>query len=181
MSNKTARRYAKALFALAKDNGALQPTAEQLARVAAVATDPTVRPVLCSPLLSPTRRRELAELLVRELGLSDLLARFIRLLADNQRLGELPGIDEHFQQLLDREMGHVRIVIRSATALGTAQHQELVATFSKITGKEVIPNSIVDPDLLGGVVVEVDGKVYDGSVRTQLQRLAKELTGTALV
>lgn len=181
MSTKTARRYAKALFELAKEGGALQPTADDLAHLAAVAADATVMPVLRSPLLSAARRGELAASLVRELKLSDLLTRFVRLLADNRRLGDLPGINEHFQRLLDRELGRLRIVLHSPTALEGTQEQQLVAAFAAVTGKSIIPHSVVDPDLLGGVVVEVDGKVYDGSVRTQLHRLAKELTGTASV
>jgi F-type H+-transporting ATPase subunit delta len=174
-----AGRYAKALFALAKESGALQPTADQLGHIAAVASDPTIEPVLRSPLLSAARRRDLAEMLVRELQLPDLLARFVRLLADHQRLAALPAIAERFQNLLDRELGRVRIAIRSARALDAKQERDIVATFTRLTGKQVIPTVAINPDLLGGVVVEAEGKVYDGSVRTHLDRLAKELIGTA--
>ena len=174
-----AGRYAKALFALAKEAGALQPTADELGRAAAVAGDPTVEPVLRSPLLSAARRGDLAEMLVRELKLPDLLARFVRLLADQQRLAVLPAIAERFQNLLDRELGRVRITLRSARALDAKQEQDIVATFATLTGKQVIPTVAINPDLLGGVVVEAEGKVYDGSVRTHLDRLAKELIGTA--
>jgi F-type H+-transporting ATPase subunit delta len=59
------------------------------------------------------------------------------------------------------------------------QEKNLITTFSKLTGKQVIPTVVIDPDLLGGVLVEAQGKVYDGTVRAQLARLAKELTGTA--
>lgn len=179
MSGAVARRYAKALFALAKDGAALQPTADQLARVAAVASDATLGPVLRSPLLSPARRHELAQMLARELTLSDLLARFLQLLADHQRLGALPAIADRYQQLLDNELGRVRLTVRSARALDARQEADLVAVFAKLTGKQVISRIVVDPDILGGVVIEVEGKVYDGSVRTQLDRLAKELSGAA--
>jgi F-type H+-transporting ATPase subunit delta len=174
-----ARRYAKALFALAKDGAALQPTADELARVAAVAADATVGPVLRSPLLSPKRRHELALMLSRELRLSDLLGRFLQLLADHQRLGELPAIADRYQLLLDSEMGRVRITIQSASALDAAQEANVNAAFAQLTGKQIISRVIVDKELLGGILVEVEGKVYDGSVRTQLNRLAKELSGAA--
>ncbi len=72
-----------------------------------------------------------------------------------------------------------RIAVRSAGALDSKQEADLVAAFRKLTGKDIIPSVVVDADLLGGVVVEVEGKVYDGSVRTQLDRLAKELSGAA--
>ena len=179
MSGAVARRYARALFALAKESGALPEAAEQLARLAAVASDPTVAPVLRSPLLSTARRHELAQMLARELMLSDLLSRFLQLLADHQRLGELPAIADRFQQLLDTELGRVRVTLRTATPLDAKQEADIVAVFARLTGKQVMSRIVVDAELLGGVVVEVEGKVYDGSVRTQLDRLAKELSGAA--
>jgi F-type H+-transporting ATPase subunit delta len=174
-----ARRYAKALFALAKEGSALQQTADGLGHVAAVTDDAQVGPVLCSPLLSAASRAELTQALARELALSDLLTRFVRLLADQQRLGELRSIADHFQAALDQEMGRIRITVRSARALDSKQEGDLVAAFRTLTGKDIIPGVVVEADLLGGVVVEVEGKVYDGSVRTQLDRLAKELSGAA--
>lgn len=173
------RRYARALFALAKDAGALEPTADGVARLAAVAEDATVAPVLGSPLLSPLQRTELAQILSRELGLSDLLARFLGYVADQQRLRQLPDIARHFQRLLDDELRRARITIRSAVPLTDPQHADLIALFARLTGKQIVPTVVLEPELLGGVVVEVEGKVYDGSVRTQLDRLARELTGTA--
>jgi len=174
-----ARRYAKAVFGLAKEAGALQPTADQLARLAAVASDPTVGPVLRSPLLSAARRHDLAQTLSHELKLSELLTHFVQLLADHQRLRELPAIADRYQQLLDTEVGRVRVTIRSASPLDAKQEADIVAVFARLTGKQVVSRSVVDTELLGGVVVEVYGKVYDGSVRTQLDRVAKELSGAA--
>lgn len=173
------RRYAKALFALAKERDVLGPTADEVERVAAVAADPAVAPVLASPLLAPKRRHELVRTLVQELALSDLLARFLGLLADHQRLAELPAIAQYFRDLLDRELGRVRVAIRGAMPLSPSQENAIVAAFAKRTGKQVLPQVTIDPDLLGGVVVEVEGTVYDGSLRTQLDRLAKTLAGTA--
>jgi len=173
------QRYAKALFALAKERGALGPTTDEIERVANLASDPEIGPVLRSPLLAAARRRELIRTLAQALSLSDLLTRFLGLLADHQRLAQLPDIARHFRDLLDRELGRVRVTIRSATRLSTLQENSIVAAFTKRTGKQVLTELVIAPDLLGGVVVEVEGTVYDGSVRTQLDRLAKTLVGTA--
>jgi F-type H+-transporting ATPase subunit delta len=177
MTGAVGRRYARALFSLAKETAVLQPTADELARVADVAEDPAVGSVLRSPLLAPQRRTDLVDLLTRELRLSDLLARFLKLLAAHHRLAQLPAIQDHFQRLLDAELGRVRVRIRSAGPLDAAQQQALVDTFATITGKQVLATIAIDADLLGGVVVEVEGRVYDGSVRAQLERLAKEIAG----
>jgi F-type H+-transporting ATPase subunit delta len=177
MKSAVGRRYARALFALAKDQKELDNVAGQLAQLAALAEDESIGPVLHSPVLPAQRRVELVRLLARELRLSDLMMRFLQVLAAHNRLVYLAAVHDDFQQLLDAEFGRVRITIRSAQPLTPAQHQQLVATFARVTNKDVIPTSVVDPDLLGGVVVEAEGKVYDGSVRMRLERLAKELTG----
>lgn len=179
MTGAVARRYAKALFALAKEEQALEQTVEQLQRMAALVDDPAIGPTLRSPLLSAERRRQLAQTLARELSLSDLLTRFVGVLADQQRLKQLPAMAEYFQLLLDQELGQVRITMRSARTLDAQQQEQIAGVFARLTGKQVVPTVAVDPELLGGVVVEVGSKVYDGSVRTQLERLAKELGGTA--
>jgi F-type H+-transporting ATPase subunit delta len=179
MTGAVARRYARALFALAKQEHALEQTAEQLQRMAALVDDPTVGPTLRSPLLSAERRRQLAQALARDLSLSDLLTRFVGVLGDQQRLSQLPAMAEYFQLLLDQDLGRLRITMRSARPLDGEQQEQIAGAFARLTGKQVLPTMAVDPELLGGVVVEVGSKVYDGSVRTQLERLAKELGGTA--
>ena len=167
MTGVVARRYAKALFALAKQDRSLEQTAEQLQRMAALVDDPAIGPVLRSPLLSAERRRQLAHTLARDLSLSDLLTRFVGVLADQQRLNQLPAMAEYFQLLLDQDLGRVRITMRSACPLDTLQQEQIAGAFARLTGKRVVPAVAVDPELLGGVVVEVGSKVYDGSVRTQ--------------
>jgi F-type H+-transporting ATPase subunit delta len=179
MTGSVARRYAKALFALAQQESTLEQTAEQLQRMAALTDDPAIGPTLRSPLLSTERRRQLAQTLARDLSLSDLLTRFVGVLADQQRLNQLPAMAEYFQLLLDQEFGRVRITMRSARPLDGQQQEQIAGAFARLTGKQVLPAVAVDSELLGGVVVEVGSKVYDGSVRTQLERLAKELGGTA--
>jgi F-type H+-transporting ATPase subunit delta len=179
MTGAVARRYAKALFALAKEEHVPEQTAEQLQRMAALLDDPAIGPTLRSPLLSTERRRQLAQTLARDLSLSDLLTRFVGVLGDQQRLNQLPAMAEYFQLLLDQELGRVRITMRSARTLDAQQQEQIAGTFARLTGKHVVPTVAVDPELLGGTVVEVGSKVYDGSVRTQLERLAKELGGTA--
>ena len=179
MSAGAGRRYGKAIFALAKQEGALEQSAEQLHRLAALVRDPAIAPVLRSPLLSAERRRQLTQTLTRDLSLSDLITRFAGVLADHQRLSVLPAIAEYFQQLLDQELERVRVSIRSARPLDAAAQQQLVTAFAQLTGKQVLAAVRVDPDLLGGVLVELGTKVYDGSVRTQLERLAKQLGGSA--
>ncbi|HYD50399.1 MAG TPA: ATP synthase F1 subunit delta [Terriglobales bacterium] len=177
MTGSVARRYARALFELSRERNTLEDTAAEIDRLAGIAADPKISAVLANPMLPPSRRSQIAQLIIKDISPSDLTARFVALLADQQRLGELPGIARELSRLLDRHLGRVRLIVRAPMALSSEQGGEIVSTFAKLTGKSVLPTFEVDADLLGGVVVEAEGKVYDGSIKTQLERLAKQLSG----
>jgi len=177
MNVAVARRYARAIFALAQEQKQLEAVAEEVGRAAAIAGDPEVRRVLRNPLLSAARRSDIAQLVIDDVKPSDLVERFLRVLGDGRRLDELPDINRHFQALLDANLGRVRVAVRSARPLDKAQQDNVVAAFATLTGKDVIPAIAVDSDLLGGIVVEAEGRVYDGSVKTHFARIAKELAG----
>ncbi len=174
-----ARRYAKALFELAKESNVLAPAADELKRLAEALSDPVISPVLGSPLLTIKKQSDLLDAIVRDLNLSDLLSRFLRLLGDHGRIRQLAAIETDYQHLLDAELGRVRIHIRAASPLTSQQQADIVDRFAQITGKQVLPQISVEPGLLGGILVEVGGKVYDGSVHNQLERLAAQLSGMA--
>lgn len=177
MTGSIARRYAKAMFAVAREGGTLEQTAGELERLAALAAAPEVAAVLANPMLSEARRRDLAEALSRDLALKPETRNFVGVLADHQRLDQLTGIADHFRRLLDQHLGQVRATITAATELSAADVERIVAVFAQKTGKKVLAVTQRDPDLLGGVTVDIEGKVYDGSLRTQLRGLADNIAG----
>ncbi len=179
MIGSLARRYAKALFALARERQALEPVSAEIQQIATVAAEPSIHDVLNNPMLPPSRRLQVVDLILKEIGPSDLTARFVRVLADHQRIGQLSGIAREYNRLLDQHLGRVKVIVRSPTPLSEDQRKQIVAAFGPITGKSVLATFETDPALLGGVVVEAEGKVYDGSIKTQLERLAKQLSGEA--
>jgi F-type H+-transporting ATPase subunit delta len=178
MIGSVARRYAKAIFTLARDENALEPIGGELARLAAVASDPDTGAALANPLLSPSHRQAIAKTLADQLGLCPTMRNFVGLLADQKRLDQLVGIHQVYERLLDGALGRMRAVITTAADLRPEQKQQLIERLEKMTGKSVLAQLRVDPDLLGGVVLEVEGKVYDGSLRTQLRRLAGTIAGS---
>ena len=97
------------------------------------------------------------------------------MLANNQRLDQLAGIAAHYQRLVDEELGQTRAKLTSAAQLDDAQRSALIAKFQHMTKKKVLAEYNIDPLLLGGVVVEIEGRVFDGSVRTQLEKLATRI------
>jgi F-type H+-transporting ATPase subunit delta len=172
-----ARRYARAIFAVAEEQHALEQIGAELQLLGVIAEDPQIAAALANPLLSATARRGLAVTIADNLKLSPTTRNFISLLADHRRLDQLVGIAREFTHIVDRQLHRVRATITSATPLDDAHRQSLIAAFERKLGRTVIAETAVNPQLLGGVVVNVEGTVYDGSVRTQLQSLANRIAG----
>jgi F-type H+-transporting ATPase subunit delta len=171
-----AKRYARALLALAQEEGDPVAMADALERVAAVLAVPSVAEVVRNPAVGFEERRALVRTLVDDLGLPKLLENCLFLLAERQRLDIVDGLWRAYVELVDQALGRARVVVRSAVTLTDDQVQEILAAVRKLTGKEsLIPVLEVDAELLGGAVCEVEGVVYDGSLRTQVERLAQQM------
>lgn len=175
--SSVARRYAKAIAAIAEEQGTLDAVGAELRALARVAADPALAPVLANPLLSAGSRQTIARSLAEQLGLGPMTRNFLCLLGDHQRLDLLVGIADQYERIVDRTLGRVRARLRTAVDLAAGEQQAVGAALERLTGKKVVAERSTDPGLLGGMVVEVEGKVYDGSVRTQLRRLAAAMAG----
>ena len=170
-----ARRYAKALFSLAQEQKQIEVVGQQLFVAAAELELPELAELANSPRLSVERRRALVGALSQQLCLAPLVATFLSLLADRQRLGQVQAIAVRFQQLEDQALGRIRMTIRTATPLSDAERDQIAARFGQQLQRTIVASTEVDPTLLGGVVVIAEGKVYDGSIRSHLERLAKQM------
>ncbi|GIW45027.1 MAG: ATP synthase subunit delta [Candidatus Binatia bacterium] len=174
-----ARRYAKALFALAQEHRQQEAVARELDAVAELVQDPQVAIAWNNPLLTAPERRQLTAALRERLGMSDLFGNFLEYLAEHKRLQELPAIRDHYERLLDDAAHRTRARIASAMPLAPEHLQEIVELLQRQTGKSVLATTATDPALVGGFVVEIEGKVYDASVANQLASLAHRLGGGA--
>lgn len=169
-----ARRYARALFEsvgsdLERANNELAGTAkafEESPAVAAVFTDPRFD--------KETRDRTLEQIITAG-GFHPMVANLLRLLNDRERLAELPMIALVFRDMVDAELGRVRATVTSAAVLPGDMVQQLANALSRATNKQVVLEARQDPALLGGIVASVGNVVYDGSLRTQLNSLRREL------
>lgn len=169
-----ARRYARALFeAVGTD---FERAANELAGTAkALVESPEVAAVFTDPRFEkPVRDRTLEQILAAG-GFHPMVANLLRLLNDRERIGEVPAIARVFQDMVDAKVGRVRAVVTSATALPRETVQSLADALSKATSKQVALEAKLDPALLGGVVAHVGNVVYDGSLRTQLASMRREL------
>ena len=179
MTGGLARRYARALQELAREAGSLTETGEELAAAAAAFEDPRLRAVVLNPAVDAGARRKVVAGVVHAMGLSAHVGNLVRLLADRDRLSLLSQISQAYDDLVDAELGRSRVRIRSAAPLGPAEKAELTELAKRLVGaKEVVVTTDVDAELLGGVILDAGGTVWDGSVRTQLARIAKDMAGS---
>jgi F-type H+-transporting ATPase subunit delta len=178
VTGRLGRRYARALFSLAREDNSLEQTGEELARAVAAFDDPHLRPFLLSPAIDTRVRQQTCRQVVAALKLSRNVGNLLLLLAERDRLTVLPDVARWYDALVDDAVGRARVTIRSATPLSAGERSEVVELARRLTGrKEVLAATEVDPELLGGVVLDASGTVYDGSVRAQLERLSKEMAG----
>jgi F-type H+-transporting ATPase subunit delta len=176
MNGRLAKRYARALLDLAQEADGLEAWGAELGRAAAAFSEPRLQPILLSPAIDRAARGRTARAVVEALALPPTVRNLILVLAERDRLALLPDVARWYDQLLDDAVGRARVTIRSAVALAAAEKTALVELARRLTGsREVLATADVDPDLLGGVVLDVGGTVYDGSVRSQLARLGKEM------
>ncbi len=171
-----ARRYAKALFGLAVEMGRVEVWAKALESLReAVAASPDLRDVLSNPVYSKEQRRAIVEKLAAALSLEQEPAHLLFLLGDRNRLGYLAGVVETFRELADAHLGRLRATVTSAVKLDEQAVQAIADELSRKHGATVLVERAVDPALLGGVIAQVGSLIYDGSVRTQLEDLRKQL------
>jgi F-type H+-transporting ATPase subunit delta len=169
-----ARPYAEAAFRLADAGDALGKWSEMLAALAQVAQDDRVRAAIADPNLSDAKA---AGLFIAILAgkLSGDAENFVRVLAENGRLGLLPEIRSQFEALKDEREGVLEAEVHSAMELSDAQVADLVQRLEKRSGRKVRTKVHIDKNLIAGVKIVLGDKVIDGSVRAQLAALETAL------
>lgn len=175
MTSAIAKRYARALAGAAGEQNRLEQTATELESIATWLEDVDVKAAFESPTLGVPARRSLVARLAESLGLSELSRNFLSLLAERNRLDQFGPIVLAYQALVDRSLGRVRATIRAATPLDDTSIERIRAVLEQMCGKRVLASAVVDRTLIAGVAVEIEGRVYDGSARTQLAHLARSM------
>ncbi len=176
VSRKIAQRYAKALINLGRQDGNYEKYAEELSTFSSLFTGvKELGAVLCNPSFSLSRRKAIVAEIAKRLRLSPITINFLHLLLDKDRIRYLPLIATLYRELADEVMGQVRAKVLTAAILTQKQLQGLIEVLQKLLNKKVIVEVEHTPSLIGGLVVNVGGVVYDGSVKTQLIKFKEKL------
>jgi F-type H+-transporting ATPase subunit delta len=174
-TQSVARPYAQALLGLARDGDRIADFGAQIeALVALLYGEPQMRNFLESPALEAGDKKRVLEAALRG-QVDDLLVNFVCLLVDHRRVATLPAIAETYRDLADAAQSRARVRATTAVPLPDDLRDRLVALVEQKLKRECVLETEVQPDLLGGLVLTIGDKVYDGSVRSQLRRLRKEM------
>ncbi len=170
-----ARPYAEAAYRLAKEGNSLQSWSDALNLLASVYQDPQMQAAIANPKVTPP---DIEKLLVAICGarIDDVARNLIQLLVHNRRLPVLVEIRDLFEQLKLEDEGKVDAKISSAFPMDDAQRSQVVNLLSSRFKRKINATVTVNPDLIGGIKVEVGDKVWDASVRGRLQTMAATLT-----
>lgn len=172
-----AKRYAQAAFAVALEFEEVERWAEDLDALTTLMGEPRAAAFLESDKATDADKRALLEA-----ALADVNPRAMnlaQLLVDKRRVGLADQIRQEFHALLDEHRGIARATVTTAVPMSDEETQTVAARLSEMTGKQVIVESRVDPGILGGLVARIGDTLIDGSVRSRLLTLKRQLEGYA--
>ena len=171
-TNAIAKRYAKALVQIGSETGAVDQYNLELNRFSTLLADSReLSAVFGNPAYGIESKREILKELVARLQISPVVSNLLMLLLERGRICVAPLIAQSYGAFADELSGVIRPTLTCGLPLEASQIEEIRAALAKSTGKKVELKVEVDPALIGGVVTKIGGKVFDGSVRTQLARI----------
>jgi F-type H+-transporting ATPase subunit delta len=169
------RVYAEALLEAARDQNRVDQVREQLADfVAAIEASDELRSLLRNPQIEPHVKRDALE---AALGEADPLVRnFLLLLAEKGRIAEVEEIQAEFERLIALAERVLELELTTAVELSDEEAAKVVGQIEQAAGRKVEATRSVDPDLIGGIVIQAGSQRLDASVRGRLDQLRQELT-----
>jgi F-type H+-transporting ATPase subunit delta len=166
--------YARALFEVAKEQGKLDLVREQLGAFAdALSETQELQVFFFSPYFSSQEKKDGLERAVT--GADPVVQNFLELLIEKHRMPVIFRVRANYDALWEEENKRLPVHITSAVELDEATISQLGDRISEQTGRTVELSSRVEPDILGGIVVQVGNSVLDASVRNRLDQLRKQV------
>ncbi len=177
MSEAVARRYAKALFEVASEQNCVDLIEKDLKQIAdTFAASPELQKMFNHPAIGAKQKKEFATKVFG--GLNKYTNNLVCLLIDKNREAVLHDIYGKYKSLANEAKGIAEAIVTTAFELTSSDKEQLLATFEPIIGKKLEIVERVDSDILGGVIVQIGDRLYDGSLRTKLNRFQERLKQT---
>jgi len=175
-----AGRYASALFELARDQRQIESVGKSLQTLGQALVDSKdFNELVTSPLVSREEAGKAFAGLAPQLGLDEITANFLGVLARNGRKSQLLNVIRAFRRLAAEHRGETTAEVVTARPLNDDQLAALKQQLRTRAGRDVTLDATVDPNILGGIVVKLGSQQIDASIRTKLNRLAQAMKGEA--
>ncbi len=178
MSSKViAERYARALMAAASDQSLVEAVADDLAALMqALAQSPEFEQLFFHQHLAPAKKQELLQSILAGLLQEQITRNFILLLWQKKRGSELPAIVASYQAALRQLRGELVAEVTTTRQLGESELRQLGEQIKTLTGCQAVElQTRIDKSILGGLILRIGDKVYDGSLARRLQQLRQKL------
>jgi len=176
ITSEAGERYARALFELADEAGALDAAEKDIASLAAAfAESSDLRRAMSSPLFKTEDKAAVITALTDKLKLSELVRNFAGVMARNGRAEDLPAAARAFAAMMSKHRGAMSADVVSADALTATQLKELSTALKSALGRDVEVRTEVRPELIGGLIVKVGSRMFDSSLRTKLGGVRKAM------
>jgi F-type H+-transporting ATPase subunit delta len=175
-TQRVAKLYAEALYGAAEQRGQAQEVLDELQSLVSdvFKANPQIEAFLTSVIVGRDRKADLIKNGFANRA-SETLINFLFVLNNHERLDLLRPILAAYRELYDQKAGRIHVQVRTAQPLPDDQRESLHRELKKAFQKEPILETKVDPDLLGGLVVQVDDWLYDASVRSSLETLRNQI------
>lgn len=171
--------YARALFEVASERGVLDTVRQQLAQFTdALSGDRQLDTFFVSPYLSTAQKRDGLHRMVE--GADETFMTFLETLVERQRMPEIFHVRTRYEELWESEMRLLPVEVTSAVALDEATVRSIGERIGSGTGNTIQLTTVIDPDILGGVVLRVGNVILDASIRNRLNQLRKEVARARL-
>jgi len=171
-SSTIAKRYARAFFDIAAEENRYEEYYGELLKFSSIVEESgDLKDFLDNPIFDNDDKKAVVKTVLDKISLSGIAANFLNLLADKQRINALPEIVQCYREMMDEALKKVRVQVKTAFPLSVELSDGLAKSLENLTGKQVEMTIEEDPSLLGGVVVKVGDTLYDGSIKSQLNKI----------
>lgn len=176
ITGEAGERYARALFELAEEAGALAAVEKDVdGLLGAFTQSDELARTLTSPIYGSASKAAAMDALSDALGVGELTRKFVGVVAQNGRAGDLKMVLRAFKIIAARKRGSVTADVISADTLTQAQLKELTTALKTALGRDVEVRTEVREDLIGGLIVKVGSRMFDSSLKSKLEGLRKTM------
>ena len=175
-SNSTSKSYALALYELAKENSALPKVEEGMKAIDKLIRESSdFKEMILSPTISKENKQEVIFSIAEKNNFSQILKKFLGFVANKNRLFFLDKIIDSFLNLVSNNKGELAAKLISSKKLSSDEHKKIQDELSKDLKSSLKISFKYDPDLIGGLILQVGSVMIDTTIKTKLKKLKQNM------